>query len=132
MNREIKFRFWRFGEDKMYNEPTVDGKYKINELFTDNRTDKIAWMQFTGLKDKNGKEIYFGDILATHNDGKDGCDTWVIDQEGYTVVEELKNELGVAYSKWWVELEDSDSIYSNEYIEVVGNIYENPELLKNN
>ena len=69
--------------------------------------------QFTGLKDKNGKEIYEGDILILK--------PWGVDKS----IEVVKD---------MVELLQEYGHYSAEYgykeIEVIGNIYENPELLK--
>lgn len=47
---------------------------------------------------------------------------------GYTVVREDGHELGVSYSCWAME-EDIDSVYDKKYVETIGNIYENKELL---
>jgi len=84
-------------------------------------------MQYTGLKDKNGKDIYFGDILATSNNNPE-FDIWKKEDWGYTVVGGNPNELGVSYSNW--TLEEEDSVYSKEFVEIIGNIYKNKNLIK--
>lgn len=97
--------------------------------------------QYAGLKDRNGKEIYFGDILATSNEIKENewteYDIWDKEENGYTVVLEKEDELGVTYSNWHVENDfiaeenrfEKNSIYSLAFVEVIGNIHSNPELL---
>ena len=75
--REIKFRAWDKANNRMDNDPFVNMKWYdeqkevyFNAVF--GRTDlEYVFMQYTGLKDKNGKEIYEGDI-NTHDDGKKG------------------------------------------------------------
>ena len=94
-------------------------------------TEGITYLQFTGLLDKNGKEIYEGDILATSNFGEPYTDEWNSKEFGYAKVT-ITPEQGVSFEgddiNWsW---DDEESIYSIKYCEVIGNIYENPELLK--
>ena len=124
-NRVIKFRAWD-GKGTHYGGFSI---HATGDVFTDIvKPEKI--MQFTGLTDKNGKEIYIGDILATWNKGGEGLDDWYVPDNGYTVVEEDPEELGIRYSNWAVEVGNRDSIYDIQFVEVIGNIYENPELLK--
>jgi uncharacterized phage protein (TIGR01671 family) len=133
--REIKFRAWNDFKRIMFipneinlrcNPPqgtVMIEDYEYNWV-CDNES-KIL-MQYTGLKDKNGKEIYEGDILNSKNDGKDGNDIWDYSTHDNRIV-----EWDAEYS-CFSGMPDygENSVYSEEYIEVIGNIYENPEVLK--
>ena len=128
MNREIKFRAWH-KEKKIIGEVLgIDILHK--EIFFSNEdvdcyehTDfkDIKLMQYTGLKDKNNKEIYEGDIVKLRANHGIGVIKYS-DEWGAFVVEYIKPRplavLGMNYYK--------------EDIEVLGNIYQNPELLKEN
>jgi len=138
MDREIKFRAWT-GERMVFPcEVSLCGG-AINRTFEDGYVetcpppegtiDDYELMQFTGLKDKNGVEIYFGDILATSNDNPD-FDLWAKEDMGCTVVLENKHELGVSFSDWGMDCYEKDSIYYKDFVEVIGNVHEHPELLK--
>ena len=84
------------------------------------RTNYYDLMQYTGLKDKNGKEIYEGDIVEVSKDisaGKYRVQFWD-NESAFMLIDDLKPKsmrLGV-----W---------FCSNKIEVIGNIYENPELL---
>jgi uncharacterized phage protein (TIGR01671 family) len=125
--REIKFRAWDQLNKKVYpvTQIVMIGFGKLDGVQIDdggfrwlNGTD-IELMQYTGLKDKNGKEIYEGDIVINYGEWNQEYRTVVTYSEGYFTplvnVEEGHNAI--------------DSYWSNSY-EVIGNIYENPELLK--
>jgi uncharacterized phage protein (TIGR01671 family) len=82
--------------------------------------ESVNLMQFTGLLDKNGKEIYEGDILQTPTSNYDPSNG----DSPYTLeTVEWKR------SGWYLDYELAD--YEQNEIEVIGNIYENEELLKN-
>ena len=113
--REIKFRAW----DKKIKEMirtllAINQHFRLNDLFY---SDKVIWMQFTGLQDKNGKEIYEGDIINM-GDWK-GVVTF---SYGCFGIENSDKGFLVYADKWFVDN------YGNP--EVIGNIYENPEKLE--
>jgi len=130
MSREIKFRAW----DTKYNEwvylviePTEENRdYTISfnsEAYRIIARHLTNWEQFTGLKDKNGKEIYEGDILANREVHGDNF---------YCVVEYgIDGFNGVTYPgrNHCMPLHTIMTYEGAEYNEVIGNIYENPELL---
>jgi uncharacterized phage protein (TIGR01671 family) len=74
----------------------------------------IVWLQFTGLTDKNGKEIYEGDICNTRDGDLLTC----------------YNYNSFIYMVLFSEEHSGVNGYSQKELEVIGNIYENPELLK--
>lgn len=105
--REIRFRAWN-----------KEKKEIVYRFFSIDNTNGLCWyqnpmenlpyilMQYTGLKDKNGKEIYEGDIVYS------------------------------TYYRHNIEIEDIFTMYKwfdypeSEEFEIIGNIYENPELIK--
>lgn len=105
--REIKFRVWiEKGKRMLYDSSlAIKGNQIIEEIGT-----KV--MQFTGLKDKNDKEIYEGDIVETRY-GK-GKITYDETNACFT-----PNVAAMDFEAWDID-----------YLEVIGNIYENPELIK--
>ena len=125
--REIKFRAINSNGEMIYGLPYTDG---VNDtLYYKDFNNRLCWrdekgahcnqpykngtlMQYTGFKDKNGKEIYDGDILSKK---------WVVEWE---------DERG-----FWVIFNPAlhycalgEGLYAVPELEVVGNIYENMEL----
>ena len=132
--RQIKFRAWDKEEKKFVlskdigsqNIPTRATRYGF-ALFTN-----FELMQFTGLKDKNKKEIYEGDILRA-KDGTIWTVRWSV--AGFDIFCNTENLIKSLNNKRKKELtedeEDAKLIGLWSYKkEVIGNIYENPELLE--
>ena len=124
MNREIKFRVY-ISKYKILDTPDIIN-FNTQEVKYDSdyySLDDIELMQYTGIKDKNGKEIYEGDILRysfpydrrlRHISPVSYLDT----QASFGIKDIYGNEIPLY------------RITANNYFEVVGNIYENPELLE--
>ncbi len=119
--REIKFRSWipLIGHSEEY--PKV-GSMACWDLLRAGRCVQVVdglefgtVMQFTGLLDKNGKEIYEGDVIR--------------DQSGN--IWEVYFDMGQFLEKNNVVCNTIISLYEEPIKEVIGNIYENPELLSN-
>jgi len=127
--REIKFRAWA-KKDKIMVEDIELGKfddgYVLDAVDCKNDTyiDDFEWMQYTGLKDKKGKEIYEGDICKFNCDW-DGRDWKGV--VGQVMFYESRFELTDKNGDSYVGL---GRIYGPFNIEIIGNIYENPELVK--
>jgi uncharacterized phage protein (TIGR01671 family) len=116
-NRELKFKFLDVKNNKFW----INGKgWDLYSLFVSYReqiADKENYqlIEFTGLADKNGKEIYEGDILKDSNG---------------TLTEIKFGEFNCGCCDYIYGF--TFGRYQNKDQEVVGNIFENPELLKNN
>ena len=119
MSREIKFRAWDAKERKMFiftlweaikniglQDAYVDERfYSLEPLFG----ERQPVMQYTGLKDSKGKEIYEGDIVKAD---------WGLGK--------VPQEVEIENFHWC----QGECMVAEDSIEVIGNIYESPELLE--
>lgn len=129
--REIKFRAWLKEERKMVNVETLFiginrlcfGNSKTEDLFFRD-FEEVELMQYTGLKDKNSKEIYEGDIVLIK---LDETSTW------YKTVVGFKKGAFIADL---IDKEDYVYIFHHGFtgddFEIIGNVYENKNLLEEN
>ena len=123
--RDIKFRVYNPRDKKMHDDITGFEFFTNGDLsgvFIDGvffLIEEVYLMQYTGLKDKNGKEIYEGDILRIKNS--------LIELEG----EVIFDTIDLAFEVYDKENDCKEMLwYTNKEFEVIGNIYDNPDLLE--
>lgn len=126
--REIKFRAWNELANKMYSHEDLEDVLVnltkndfIEGIFLPLNSDNEL-MQYTGIKDSNGNEIYEGDIVKIEDYfGEDLIGNIIYDEitAGYV----FNKGNGISYFQMTLDLE-------NYVYYVIGNIYENPELLE--
>lgn len=112
--REIEFRAWQ--KEKMF-------YFSFPDYYEG--MENPIWMQFTGLKDKNGKEIYEGDIVKID---EEVAKTFSL-PENPAMVHFAAGGFyaGTSFSGSLANISDVNNVLRGE---IIGNLYENPELLK--
>lgn len=139
MSRVIKFRAWD-KELKLMMEPSYFGideyitpegcvvekethsGFGFSDMYMVDISDKRILMQFTGLHDKNGVEIYEGDVVqGSHRNQRD--------DELIFIEQEVRFHNGCyMFGNWNAH----EYFNQHQHIEVIGNIYEHPHLLEDN
>jgi uncharacterized phage protein (TIGR01671 family) len=138
MNRQIKFRVWDkakrvFIPDGVYGIIATDfgafgvmlkdwGDYRQGEYFYENSQ---TLMQFTGLKDKNGEEIYEGDVLQHPRFYETPEMSYNPMETGVIIYKDGAFRFADGEGLLFEEMEGYDGD-----MEIIGNIYEKPELIK--
>jgi len=124
MKRTIKFRAWDKDNGKMLSLGEAYKKELIGIDFGDSYLrseypDDVLLMQYTGLHDKHGKEIFEGDIIRDSEDKAEKPEiiSW---GEGEWLADDL------ALNSYLFSKEGTAS-----FVEIIGNIYEHPHLLNN-
>ncbi|AMD94545.1 YopX family protein [Leptotrichia sp. oral taxon 847] len=123
MSREIKFRAWDKENEKMMKVSSLSLENKEiavreNGTYHFFRMQNLELMQYTGLKDKNDKEIYEGDVVVLNN----------IKIDNMCIVRYEHNSYRL---EGWSLREDLSNVEA-KFLEVVGNIYESKNLLEEN
>lgn len=144
MTREIKFRAWDSYSKSFITMELSDDPWECAVLTKPEDTDllyqprerhelKLDWEQFTGLHDKNGVEIYEGDIITRNSGGLMGDGEPIY--TGKIAFRRLS--FMVVYSSVKVQntdlvevVEHEGHLVNSSELEVIGNVYENPELLE--
>ncbi|MES2397932.1 MAG: YopX family protein [Bacteroidota bacterium] len=120
MNREIKFRNW----NKSFNQMTY---FSIKDDARNFEFSSIL-MQFTGLKDKNGKESYEGDICKGLLPAGGFWGNIKVEKIGQVIYNQEMCRFQIEW-KWSKNQHHIDLDCDSDF-EIIGNIYEKPELIK--
>lgn len=152
-NREIKFMAWHKEDEIMYDVESLI--YNNGELFGVTLSsmnheivgwvdedapkvffiDAIELIQYTGLEDRNGVEIYIGDILVPNDGDVKRCEKFIVALGEYN----CKNYGNIGngfYLKHFIHSGDITMLHSSKLreldLKVIGNIHDNPDLLSKN
>jgi uncharacterized phage protein (TIGR01671 family) len=138
--REIKFRFWHLADQKMidwiwitqnaWNSYRGDTPISLLFDFLTVKKNEVITEQFTGLQDKNGVDVYEGDLISFgdvhwEDYGMPDIKEIVFDEDSasFRIYDYMELQGSSLAEKWFID----DVI---DMIQVIGNIHNNPELLE--
>jgi len=139
--RDIKFRIWNKEREVMFSEfkLVTNGFYVPNNSTTNDldntayflnyNNDRAVLMQYIGLKDKKGKGIWEGDIVIASLSG-------IVNEDIKSIIDFENGCFGIRAIEDGILVDSTgkfksfDGCNTQEQIEIIGNKFENPELLK--
>lgn len=147
--REIKFRAWDKKKKILLNRENANKYDTSSEYYSTyfgilcgllediQEENRIVLMQYTGLKDKNGKEIYEGDIVRVKYNRLCYAEEYpkelrekFMNSGNFEVIYKEEDSLDGGFGGFYFRGDSSPHINYCKRGEVIGNIYENPEVLK--